>query len=87
MSDILQALGACTTRLVDVAHVLDDSAINAPAYPSEWTIAHVFSHLGSGATIMERRMDAAVGGEPYSDEYQTRGLGRVECEVAELASC
>ena len=47
----LEALHASHDHLGALVAPLDDAAIVRPAYPTEWTIAQVMSHLGSGAVI------------------------------------
>ena len=65
----LDALAASIRRLRGIVEPLDDTAIAQPAYPREWTIAQVMSHLGSGAVIMQRRFEAAVAGAAAPDEF------------------
>ena len=62
MPDALSTLRSSVDRLVDLVSPLDDAAIAEQAYPSEWTIADVLSHLGSGAVIMHRSVDDALAG-------------------------
>ncbi len=44
-------------RLQAVVGGLDGAQLTGPAYPTEWTVADVLSHLGSGAVILLRRLD------------------------------
>jgi uncharacterized protein (TIGR03083 family) len=65
-----ERLGALRSSIEDLRRVvqpLDDAAIERPAYPSEWTIARVLSHIGSGAEIMRRRLDDTVEGRETPD--------------------
>jgi uncharacterized protein (TIGR03083 family) len=39
---------------------LPPDALTASAYPVEWTIADVLSHIGSGAVIFQRRLEDAL---------------------------
>jgi uncharacterized protein (TIGR03083 family) len=43
---------------------LGGEALRGPSYASEWTIAQVLSHLGSGADIGRVVLDATVAGQP-----------------------
>ncbi|MGF7235214.1 MAG: maleylpyruvate isomerase N-terminal domain-containing protein [Frankia sp.] len=43
---------------------LSGEALRDPSYATEWTIAQVLSHLGSGAEIGRVVLDAAVAGQP-----------------------
>lgn len=43
---------------------LDGEALRGQSYASEWTVAQVLSHLGSGADIGRVVLDAAVAGQP-----------------------
>jgi uncharacterized protein (TIGR03083 family) len=63
------ALHASVDRLRSLVGPLDDAALLTPAYPSEWTIADVLSHLGSGAVIMQRRLDDGLRGEDSPDDF------------------
>jgi uncharacterized protein (TIGR03083 family) len=60
MSDAHTALRESTVRLRDLVEPLDAEQLRAPAYPTEWTIADVLSHLGSGATIFVRQVNDAL---------------------------
>jgi uncharacterized protein (TIGR03083 family) len=62
MDDALGALRASVERLGRVVERLDDR-LEAQAYPSEWTVAQVISHLGSSAVIFGRRLDDIVAGQ------------------------
>ena len=62
MTQQLDALRASVARLRTMVEGLDPGQLEVPAYPTEWTVADVLSHLGSGAVILERRFDDAVAG-------------------------
>ncbi len=68
----LRAVRASHHRLAAIVAGLDDDALRAPSYDTEWTIADVLSHLGSGAEIFLLSVEAGVsGGEPPSpDQFQ-----------------
>lgn len=40
-----------------------------PAYPAAWSIADVFSHIGSGAVIMHRRLDDTLASRETPDNF------------------
>ncbi len=67
----LDVLAGSHDRLSDLVGGLDDEALGSKSYCSDWTIAQVVSHLGSGAEIMGGTVDAAVAGEdpPSTDTY------------------
>jgi uncharacterized protein (TIGR03083 family) len=65
----LQALRSSAERLRDLVAGLDDGQIAASAYPTEWTIADVMSHLGSGAVITLRRLEDAIADKPTPDGF------------------
>jgi uncharacterized protein (TIGR03083 family) len=69
MPDALSALRSSVDRLATLVRPLDDAAIARQAYPSEWTIADVLSHLGSGAVIMQRSVDDALSGSAKQDDF------------------
>jgi uncharacterized protein (TIGR03083 family) len=56
-------------RLHRLVEPLNEDALVASAYPSEWSIADVMSHLGSGAVIMQRRVDAGLAGSAVPDDF------------------
>jgi uncharacterized protein (TIGR03083 family) len=64
-----QALRSSLERLRDLVATLDDDGIAASAYPTEWTIADVLSHLGSGAVITQRRLVDALTAQPTPDGF------------------
>jgi uncharacterized protein (TIGR03083 family) len=65
MSDELSALQTSSARLQRIAGGLGPDQVRQSAYPSEWTVADVLSHLGSGAVIMRRGLeDALASREP-----------------------
>jgi uncharacterized protein (TIGR03083 family) len=59
MTDPLVALRSSVEHL---RAVVDDDALvpEAPAYPTEWSIADTMSHLGSGAVILQQRFEDVV---------------------------
>ena len=61
MPDSLAALRNSVDRLARLVQPLGD-AVGRAAYPSDWTIADVLSHLGSGAVIFRRRLDDGLAG-------------------------
>jgi uncharacterized protein (TIGR03083 family) len=63
-SDWTSALHASHDRLVALVADLDEAAITAPSYDSEWSIGQVLSHLGSQAEIFDLFVDAVQAGEP-----------------------
>jgi uncharacterized protein (TIGR03083 family) len=60
MTDRLAVLEESVQHLRDVAAGIDPVDYTASAYPSEWTVADTFSHLGSGAVIGKRRFEDIV---------------------------
>lgn len=67
---VLDALEASHERLRAVVDALPRSAWTGPSYCSEWSVAQVLSHLGSGAEITRARVEAALAGEaPPAPEH------------------
>ena len=60
MSSPLDALEVSVDHLSALTEPMSESQYVASAYPSEWTVADVMSHLGSGAIISKRRIDDAL---------------------------
>jgi uncharacterized protein (TIGR03083 family) len=69
LDDYRRALSASVNQLRELASGLDDAQLMAPAYPTEWSVADVLSHLGSGAVILRRRIDDACAGRTTPDDF------------------
>jgi uncharacterized protein (TIGR03083 family) len=65
----LAALRSSVTRLHVLAGDLDDDELAMQAYPTEWTVADVLSHLGSGAIILGQRLDDALAGRSTPPDF------------------
>jgi uncharacterized protein (TIGR03083 family) len=65
-------LTASAERLAALLAPLSPGELRRPAYPTEWTIADVLSHLGSGAVIMRRRLDGEVEAQAVWDEWNAK---------------
>lgn len=64
----LLALRASVDRLHALAAALDEAQLETPGYPSDWTVAQVLSHIGSGAEILLRRVEDARDDRPTPDD-------------------
>jgi uncharacterized protein (TIGR03083 family) len=61
----IAALRNSHERLASLVVPLTPEQLRGPAYPTEWSVAQVLSHLGSGAEIALLTLPAALGqGEP-----------------------
>jgi uncharacterized protein (TIGR03083 family) len=58
----VSALRRSHDRVAAVAAALDAPGLRGPSYDSEWTMAQVFSHLGSQAEIFGLLLDAGLSG-------------------------
>lgn len=65
----LDALRSSVARLRAVASSVSEEGLAGRAYPAEWSIADVLSHLGSGAVIMRRRLEDSLAGASTPDEF------------------
>jgi uncharacterized protein (TIGR03083 family) len=65
----LDALHSSVDRLRGVAATFSDADLTGAAYPTEWSVADVLSHLGSGAVITQRRLEDALAGRMTPDDY------------------
>jgi uncharacterized protein (TIGR03083 family) len=63
-----QALQASIVRLRNLVEGLSEEQLGLSAYPEEWTVADVLSHLGSGGEIMRLRIEASVTGLDLPDD-------------------
>jgi uncharacterized protein (TIGR03083 family) len=69
MPEPIDALRVSVSRLREIVEPLDDDALTESAYPTEWTIADVLSHLGSAAAIMQRRLEDGLAGRDLPEEF------------------
>lgn len=68
-SSLVRAVRASHDRLAGIVAGLDGDGLRARSYDTEWSVADVLSHLGSGAEIFSRYIEAGVtGGDPPSPE-------------------
>ena len=73
----IAALRASHDRLAAVAAPLTADQVRSPGYPSEWTIAQVLSHLGSGAEINGLIFAAGVNGTPPPEQSDFQAIWAV----------
>ena len=69
MDNPLGALRASVGHLQELCQDLDDSQLERQSYASEWSIAQVLSHLGSGAVILRRRLQDIRAGNATPDDF------------------
>jgi len=71
-SSWVRAVRASHDRLAGIVAGLDGDALRTQSYDTEWSVADVLSHLGSGAEISALYIEAGVtGGEPPAfDQFQ-----------------
>jgi hypothetical protein len=67
----IDALRSSVNRLHDLASQISDTDLPGRAYPADWSIAQVLSHLGSGAVITQRRLEDTLAGSATPDDYAT----------------
>jgi uncharacterized protein (TIGR03083 family) len=64
IDDWLAAAIGSHQRLATIVGSLGPEAITGPSYDSEWSVAQVLSHLGSGAEIFTLFLQAGLRGDP-----------------------
>jgi uncharacterized protein (TIGR03083 family) len=64
----VEALRSSVARLGGLASTMADADLTRPAYPADWKIADVLSHIGSGAIIMLRRLEDTLAGTDTPDD-------------------
>jgi uncharacterized protein (TIGR03083 family) len=62
MEDPVRPLQASVARLHELVRGLDVDQLQGPSYDTDWNIADVLSHLGSGAVLMRQRLEDARAG-------------------------
>jgi uncharacterized protein (TIGR03083 family) len=65
----VDALRSSVERLRRLTSPMSEAELTAGAYPAEWTVAQVLSHLGSGAVIMLRRFEDALAAQDTPDNF------------------
>src|SRR3954469_13343199 len=65
----VEALRSSVGRLRGLVGAMGDEDLTRPAYPTDWSIADVLSHLGSGAVILQRRLEDGLAGRDSPDDY------------------
>lgn len=68
MTAAVDMLQVGTDRLAHLVEPLTPGGLRQPAYPSEWSIADVLSHLGSGAVITQLCLECALADQPVDDD-------------------
>jgi uncharacterized protein (TIGR03083 family) len=86
---LLRALGASVDRLAALVGDLTPEQVRQQAYPTEWTVADVLSHLGSGAVITRKRFEGEtdLDPQPIWDEWNAKSpdaqaAGALEADAA-----
>jgi len=69
MDNPLGALRASVGRLHALCEGLDDAQLEEQSYCTEWSVAQVLSHLGSGAVILRRRVEDIRAGRDTPDDF------------------
>lgn len=65
----VEALRSSVERLRNLAGRMAEQQLTGRAYPTEWTVAQVLSHLGSGAVITQRRLEDALAGHETPADF------------------
>jgi uncharacterized protein (TIGR03083 family) len=91
----LAALRSSVARLHDLAAGLSEVELSRHAYPSDWSVADVLSHLGSGAVITRRRLEDTLAGHDTPEDFapgvwaewnaKTSGAQRDDALTADVA--
>jgi uncharacterized protein (TIGR03083 family) len=69
MTNALDALELSVDHLRSTIDAMSEEQYVASAYPTEWTVADVMSHLGSGAIISKRNFDDSVEGRDVPPKF------------------
>jgi uncharacterized protein (TIGR03083 family) len=68
----IDVLAGSVERLATLVRSLTPEQLRQQAYPTEWTVADVLSHLGSGAVIMREGIDGEVDPQAIWDEWNAK---------------
>lgn len=69
MDNPLGALRTSVGHLHELCQDLGDGELERQSYDSEWSIAQVLSHIGSGAVILSRRLQDIRAGSATPDDF------------------
>lgn len=72
--DTIAALRSTHDDLATLVRGLSDEELSAPSGASEWTVAQVLSHLGSGAEITHSGYRAALDEAPATEDDFNQGV-------------
>jgi uncharacterized protein (TIGR03083 family) len=72
LAALVDVIGASVERLAALVGSLSPEQVRQQAYPTEWTVADVLSHLGSGADITRLRFDGEIDPQPIWDEWNAK---------------
>jgi len=67
-SEMITALRRCQRDLTTLVTGLDGPALRRQSYSTEWSIAQVLSHVGSGAEISGLMLTSALDGTELDQE-------------------
>src|SRR6478609_8794202 len=65
----LEALRSSVDRLREFAATFSDAELTVGAYPTDWSVADVLSHFGSGAVILQRLLEDALADRSTPDDF------------------
>jgi uncharacterized protein (TIGR03083 family) len=74
LADWLSALQSSHDRLAALVTPMTTEQVAGPSYASEWSIAQVLSHLGSGADIFALFLESALDGKPAPGMEQFQAI-------------
>jgi len=70
----IDALRTSHEQISALVSPLDGAALRSPAYPTEWSIAQVLSHFGSGCAMFELLLTAGLTGGPVPGVEQMQPI-------------
>jgi uncharacterized protein (TIGR03083 family) len=65
----LEALRSSVDRLRELAATFSDAELKVGAYPTDWSVADVLSHFGSGAVVLQRLLEDALADRTTPDDF------------------
>jgi uncharacterized protein (TIGR03083 family) len=65
---LIAALRNSHERLASLVHAISEDFLASRSYCTDWSVAQVLSHLGSGAEISLMMLESALNGEPMDRE-------------------
>ena len=87
---MLRVLRRSHERLAGAINDISDAQVEGPSYDTEWTVAQVASHLGSGAEVFSLYIEEGITGRPAPGMEQIQPIWdrwNAKAPIDQVRSC